>query len=387
MGKQNKGPKRVEEKNVNRVVGGKAQSFKQRFHVGSNKQGNAEDERAKGKAAADNLQNVLNDDASSYADWSNVGPRAKTNSIQEIAKSMGINEPWVTSENVSPKYDQKDLDGIPTTSSLKAGEWGTIDPRRGIPEPTEEEKNYFDNKYGEIAKDAYIFEKGHRLAVGDKEPIVSDRSYKAWYESDAGPQGKTSTIPQIAESLGMKLETFGASTPEDLAGLPTSPVKLDIASPEITAELAQAPIFKKSTMVEAEKVETEREVRTVLKDGTEETVNIAKPGDYVVTNPGGEQYVMSAEDFDKRYFAYEGSGWSNIESNVYQAKGSVRAIQNPTGQPITITAPWGEEQHWDERCYVVSTYDPADPNSVSGDRYIIGHDEFHETYAKWESSW
>lgn len=267
------------------------------------------------------------------------------------------------------KNAMNQLDSIGTVNN----NWGMMDPRSGVPNPTDEEKTYFSQHYGDFAKEAYMHEKRHRLAMGNNEPIVL-------------PKGGTDFTSELAADMKktapptMKIEPMAD-------GATDSPVRLDLSSETVTSRLAEAPIFEKTAMVQAEQVQEEREVRTVLKDGTEETVNIAKPGDYIVTNPGGEQYVMSQENFDKRYAAYEGSGWGNEPSNTYQAKGSVRAIQNPTGQPITITAPWGEEQHGDERCYVVSAYDPNKPNEVSGDRYIIGYDEFHETYGQRDSSW
>jgi hypothetical protein len=55
-------------------------------------------------------------------------------------------------------------------------------------------------------------------------------------------------------------------------------------------------------MVEA-RVATEREeITTTLVDGTVETVNTAEESDVVVTNPGGEKYVLKPEKFAGKLF-------------------------------------------------------------------------------------
>jgi hypothetical protein len=65
---------------------------------------------------------------------------------------------------------------------------------------------------------------------------------------------------------------------------------------------------------------------------------------------------------------------------VFRAKGMVRAIPNPTGQSVEITAPWGEPQYGDAECLFASVYDPAQPDVVGPDRYIIDNDSFLATY-------
>lgn len=62
-----------------------------------------------------------------------------------------------------------------------------------------------------------------------------------------------------------------------------------------------------------------------------------------------------------------------------QAKGRIRVYLNPTGKNVEIIAPWGEKQFGDSQCYFASAVgENLEPTS---DRYIIGHDEFEETYA------
>lgn len=150
--------------------------------------------------------------------------------------------------------------------------------------------------------------------------------------------------------------------------------ELDLSSEEFTEALRQAQVYAKKTKVEARTAEVQERVTTVLADGTEETTNVAEPGDVIVKNPGGEEYVLKGEKFAKRYEA-------TSEDGVFRAKGIVRAIENPTGEEIVITAPWGEIQHGGPEAIIASILDPEDQDEVSMDRYIIGREEFEETYA------
>ena len=149
--------------------------------------------------------------------------------------------------------------------------------------------------------------------------------------------------------------------------------KIDISKDEYTAKLAEAPVFAKKAIVKAVVATGGEQIKTVLANGTEETHNTANPGDAIITNPGGEQYIIPAETFAKRYEA-------TAEESVYRAKGMARAFKNDTGAPIEITAPWGEPQFGDENCMIATVFDPDNPNEIGSDRYIIGADEFAETY-------
>ena len=60
-------------------------------------------------------------------------------------------------------------------------------------------------------------------------------------------------------------------------------------------------------------------------------MDVAHAGDYIVTNPGGERYVVAAETFEKRYAA--------LGDGRFEATGNARVFQNPTSEPIEITAP------------------------------------------------
>ena len=118
--------------------------------------------------------------------------------------------------------------------------------------------------------------------------------------------------------------------------------------------------------VDGEKIET------ILASGAKETVNIAKKGDWIMTNPGGERYIISETKFFNRYEPTEKDG-------VYQAKGYCRAIKNPFGKPIEIMASWGEKQNGDENCLFADICDLNGEN-MGGEPYIIEAKAFEETY-------
>lgn len=126
--------------------------------------------------------------------------------------------------------------------------------------------------------------------------------------------------------------------------------EIDRKSPEIMGALAGANVFKKQGQVLAHRAKAGEQITTTLASGSKETVNTANEGDWIVTNPSGEQYIISQEKFKSRY---EATG----EDGVYGAKGHCRAIVNPFGEPIEIMASWGEPQTGDERCMIADTCD------------------------------
>lgn len=155
------------------------------------------------------------------------------------------------------------------------------------------------------------------------------------------------------------------------------PKMVDLSTEEYTQKLAEAPVYAKFGTVEARVAAEQEVVETILTNGTVETTNTAEVGDVIVTNPGGEKYVLKPEKFANKYEATEQDG-------VFRAKGIARAINNPEGCDIKIMAPWGEEQKGGPDCMVVIGFDPSNPSEISPDRYIIGGDEFKATYAPYE---
>ena len=155
------------------------------------------------------------------------------------------------------------------------------------------------------------------------------------------------------------------------------PKVVDLSTEEYTQKLKEAPVYAKFGTVEAKIADKQEVVETKLTDGTVETTNTAEVGDAIITNPGGERYVVRADKFAKKYEATDQEG-------VYRATGISRAIENPEGVDIQITAPWGETQIGKADCLVMTMFDPANPDEISQDRYIIAHDEFLETYKPYE---
>jgi len=110
---------------------------------------------------------------------------------------------------------------------------------------------------------------------------------------------------------------------------------------------------------------------TTIIGGREETVSRrAVEGDWVVTNPSGEQYLISAEKFASRYRSENGVEWS--------ARGSCRAIRNPHKVSISIMAQWGERQTGDADCMIADVCDDA--GNCEGEPYLIAASAFAETY-------
>ena len=148
---------------------------------------------------------------------------------------------------------------------------------------------------------------------------------------------------------------------------------VDLSTDEWTERLGRAPLYKKTAIVHIRPAIPGERIITRLTDGSSETENIAGEEQVVVTNPGGEEQIV---DFNKAVQRYE----LTDTAGLFCAKGIVRAVDNPFDCPISIRAPWGSMQRGDAGCKIAVLYDPSEPNVVSLDRYIIGRDEFIETY-------
>ena len=151
------------------------------------------------------------------------------------------------------------------------------------------------------------------------------------------------------------------------------PQSLDLETDYWTKILSEAPIYKKIGKVNARVAQCSETIKTILADGTEETTNTAEEGDVIVTNPGGERYILKPDNFSKRYEPTE-------EEGVFLAKGKARVAPNSTGKPIKIKASWGEEQIGGPDALIATVYDSDKPDEVAAGRYIIGRDEFNATY-------
>jgi PGDYG protein len=146
----------------------------------------------------------------------------------------------------------------------------------------------------------------------------------------------------------------------------------DLNTPDMTALFAAAPLYRKSAIVAARRASAGERIVTVMSSGHVETSVTCDGGEWVITNPGGELYVISAEKFARRY--------EPADDGRYRAKGIIRAFRNPAGVPVTILAPWGEDQVQDGDCMFATEFFPGDPGRIGSDRYLIGAAEFAETY-------
>lgn len=126
--------------------------------------------------------------------------------------------------------------------------------------------------------------------------------------------------------------------------------------------------FRKSGSFTFKKVTEEQEVVTEI-NGEVETKNTAKVGDYILTGSVGEQYILNAETFAKRYVV---TGENTADSkgecfgNIYR------------GEPITFIANWGEQMICKTGDYLVS------PEDTYPHAYRIEAGAFLNTYKKVE---
>lgn len=145
---------------------------------------------------------------------------------------------------------------------------------------------------------------------------------------------------------------------------------VDLHSNANTENFLNAAFYRKKAIVKARKVTVPENLQTRLQNGLLETERIVPVGEWVVTNPSGEEYAIAEDKFDSRYdYVSEGS---------YRAKGLIRAFPNPTGQDVEILAPWGEKQFGKADCLFAAGVD--DSGNLTSDRYLIGGTEFAETY-------
>ncbi len=113
------------------------------------------------------------------------------------------------------------------------------------------------------------------------------------------------------------------------------------------------------------------EIRTIMADGLEETVNVVKEDpethkvDKVVTNPGKEQYIVPASKFEQKYEV------DPENPEMYKPKGGPVTVTQ-IDQNIAFKASWGEDMQIKSGGYLVIT--------SYTDIYGIQEKEFNETY-------
>jgi len=183
------------------------------------------------------------------------------------------------------------------------------------------------------------------------------------------PQEEVMRLQQKAKTVGEDYDTLQRQASLAAEARKNDAEFLDLSSDEFTKALAEAPVYRKSTIVSARSAEVGEVVVTVTPDGVEEGKNTAGEGDYVVTGANGADFILPAEKFNKLYEATDDDG-------RFQAKGMARIIDNPTGKIVGILAPWGEMQYGDPESKIAVQYDPESPDTIGSDRYVLDSNEF-----------
>lgn len=194
-----------------------------------------------------------------------------------------------------------------------------------------------------------------------------------------GAIGKLGKVPDPEGGKVDGPKGKGDEDASDKGGAP-SVRQVDLKSPEMTERFLAAPVFQKKAIVTVDTAKGGEEITTFRPDGSVETVNIAKPADKIITNPPrdgrpGERYITTAENLSKRY--------DDIGGGRYRAKGVLRAVRNPYGQDVEIVAPWGERMSGEPDCWFVAQVDPAHPDVLTADRYIIFPKAFADDFEPW----
>ena len=135
--------------------------------------------------------------------------------------------------------------------------------------------------------------------------------------------------------------------------------------------LTTAPIYRKDAVVHARPADGSP-VTTVLASGHVETVRETTVGEWIVTNPGGEEYAIPGDTFTARYEATDQPG-------RYQAIGKARAAPHGLPGMVSMVVPWGA-MTGDSRALIVTGLDSD--GAPTGAPWLVGFDEFHTTYAE-----
>ena len=130
--------------------------------------------------------------------------------------------------------------------------------------------------------------------------------------------------------------------------------------------------FAKFARVQARPATIGEVIITVLANGKKETSNAANEGDWIVTNPGGEQYIVAAAKFPKKYEPAPelGEGW-------YKPTGGVQKFVQLSEDTIFVCS-WGEEQNINAGGFINVT--------DLSDIYGIAEQEFYDTYKECDDS-
>ncbi|WP_433204754.1 hypothetical protein ACQP1G_16590 [Nocardia sp. CA-107356] len=216
----------------------------------------------------------------------------------------------------------------------------------------------------------------------EAKPQPSDRAKNAppateQHPSSGRPNGVATADASNNRASSEKAPTTGDNepqlTPRDpnpTTVISVTDARLETVMPDYAERLRRAPIYRKKAVVQAVEAEGGENVVTILSSGKEETRNTAKRGDWIITNPGRERYIVAKDKFSTLY--------EPLPNGKFAARGTVRAEPNPTGKSIVAKASWGETRG-DSDCYIASGYDPTNPEKISV--RIIGKIEFEATYS------
>lgn len=138
---------------------------------------------------------------------------------------------------------------------------------------------------------------------------------------------------------------------------------------ELMANGAKPVFYAKTARISARPGIPGEKITTTLANGHQETVNVAKAGDMVATNPGGEQYVIKAETFKKKYEI------DPDNPKVFRPKGGAQQFLQ-LNEDIDFVAPWGEDMHMKSGDFINVT------DREKGDIYGIAKKEFFDTYGQ-----
>ena len=147
-------------------------------------------------------------------------------------------------------------------------------------------------------------------------------------------------------------------------------MKIDLNTKDYDMLFQTADTYRKKAKVIVRVAEADEVVKTVV-NGVQETVNTAQKGDFIVTNPDGEEYIISKENFVSKYEP-------TSEVGIYAPKGKVKAIDNNTCDDVVIDAPWGERMVGHKNCVFVAVLDEG--GEITADRYLIERQAFEHTY-------
>lgn len=153
----------------------------------------------------------------------------------------------------------------------------------------------------------------------------------------------------------------------------SNPVVLSAKDQELTQNVLLSPLYKKSIVVQARKAHEGEVVRTILEDGFEETVHTAKDTEWVVTNPQGEQYVLTDNLFRARYTPSSRGG-------EYFSRGECHAVENPYQQPVELVRTGKEIEQGGADCFIALAVD--EHRVPLGELYLIDRESFLATYVK-----